>query len=102
MNKIRLSALVMCFAILMSMLTSCRLPGSNGNNVVKADDPWYESTRFKIEKNLRQNDRVQSELICTSDDVFYSIYCSTDDMYASTRTMLDTYDYDGKLVNRKE
>lgn len=102
MRRTRLLAISMAFILLVSAFTSCTKSGGKGNNKVKADDPWYESTRFKLEKSLRENDDTLDSNICTSNDRFFSIYTSTNDMYATTRIVLDAYDYSGNLVSRKE
>ena len=41
MGKTRFFAIVLVIVMLTPVLTSCRA-GKNKNNVVKADDPWYE------------------------------------------------------------
>ena len=51
MGKTRFFAIVMAIVMLAPMLMSCRA-GKSKNNIVKADDPWYESTRFKIDKDV--------------------------------------------------
>lgn len=101
MGKIKPAAIILVIVTLASVLASCSAPGKKGKNVIKADDPWYESTRFKLDKSLRKNDRMLSAKICTGDDRFYSIYTSTNDSYATTRIVLDSYDYSGKRVGRK-
>ena len=100
MGKIKPATIILVIVMLASVLASCSAPGKKGKNVIKADDPWYESTRFKLDKSLRKNDRMLSAKICTGDDRFYSIYTSTNDSYATTRIVLDSYDYSGKRVGR--
>lgn len=55
MGKSKLLALVMCIAILMPVFTSCSAK-SGGHKVVKADDPWFDSLRFKLEQDFTEND----------------------------------------------
>ncbi len=100
MGKSKLLALVMCIAILMPVFTSCSAK-SGGHKVVKADDPWFDSLRFKLEKDYKENDDVMSSCISTSDDRVFNIYCKSDDKWATSTTLLDTYDYEGNLVKRQ-
>ena len=57
MGKSKLLALVICFAILMSVFTSCSAE-KKGKKIVKDDDTWFEYTRFKLEKNLKNTDEA--------------------------------------------
>ena len=98
MGRSKLLALVMCIAILMPVFTSCSAK-SGGHKVVKADDPWFDSLRFKLEKDYKENDDVMSSCISTSDDRVFNIYCKSDDKWATSTTLLDTYDYEGNLIN---
>ena len=72
MRRTRLLAISMAFILLVSAFTSCTKSGGKGNNKVKADDPWYESTRFELAQDLGQNDSVGAsyELCASNDKVF--------------------------------
>ena len=72
-NKSRkLASAVMAVIMLMLMLTSCK-SGRKGSNVVKADDPWYETTRFELAQDLGQHECLGgADVLCTSNDkLFY-------------------------------
>ena len=100
MGKSKLLALVICFAILMSVFTSCSAE-KKGQKIVKADDPWFESTRFKLEKNLKNTDDYNPSCVCAGDDKIFNIYCESYDGWATSKTILDTYDDSGNLIDRK-
>ena len=55
MRRIKLISAILVIAMLVPVLTSCK-SGKKGSNVVKEDDPWFETTRFKLEKNLKPTD----------------------------------------------
>ena len=94
-------AVVMSIVMLLSMLASCSSVKKE-NDVVKEDDPWYESTRFKLDKAVSQNDELSDSVICTSDDRIFSVYCFSGDRWGSSRTVIDTYDNTGTLINRQD
>lgn len=102
MRRAKLLAVLMAFILLVPAFTSCTKPGGKGNNKVKADDPWYETTKFEMKKDIHQYEKVKEAEICTSDDKVFSIYPLSRDMWGSARTVLDTYDFEGNLINRKE
>ena len=99
MIKIRPISFVMALILLITMLPSCSSV-KKGSNVVKADDPWYESTRFKLEKDIRQYEEEGVSAVFTSNDRCYSLYCVSKDRWGSSRTVLDTYDFDGNMLSR--
>ena len=99
MKRNNLLALVMAVVMLMPVLTSCKVSGKGGNIVVKASDPWYETTKFLLEKDLRETDKVNNTQLCASNDKLFYIYCLRDAGW-TYRTILDTYDDDGNLVKR--
>ena len=53
MRSVKTAAFILAVVILMPMLMSCR-SGNKSSNVVKADDPWYETTKFEMKKDIRQ------------------------------------------------
>ena len=100
MGKTRFFAIVLVIVMLTPVLTSCRA-GKNKNNVVKADDPWYECTKFELDKNVQKSDDIQASSLCVSDDRIFNIYVKYHG-WASIKTFLDSYDYDGNRLNRQE
>ena len=101
MRKIKLLAVALAVAMLMPMLMSCQA-GKNKDNVVKADDPWFETTKFEMKKDIHQYEQVAEARICTSNDKVFSLYPLSQDKWGSARTVLDTYDFEGNLISRKE
>ena len=102
MRRIKLLSVIMTGIMLMPMLMSCTKAKKNAN-VVKEDDPWYESTKFKLSDDLGQNSSLGgTNAICTSGDRIYYLYCFSRTMWATSKTVLDTYDYSGKMIDRKE
>ena len=100
MKKIKFLALVLCIAILLPDFTSCKAVTSAGK-VVKEDDPWYECTKFELDKNVEKEDDIQGSSIYVSDDRIYNIYVKFHG-WAWVKTFLDSYDFDGNLVGRQE
>ena len=101
MKRKNLLALVMAVVMLMPVLTSCKLNGKGGNNVVKASDPWYETTRFELVKDIKTTEKIAKTKLCASNEKLFYIYCLRDAGW-TYRTILDTYDDDGNLVKRKK
>ena len=100
MGKIRFLSAVVAIAMLMPMLTSCK-SGKIGKKVVKEDDPWYESSRFELAQDLGQFDMIGfADGFCAGDDKLFYIYNFTTDRWATSKTYIDTYDFDGDLVKR--
>lgn len=100
MRRSSFFALVICFAILMSLFTSCRAE-KNGKKTVKADDPWFETTRFRLEKDIKKNDDFNPSCVCASADRIFNLYSESYDGWATSRTVLDVYDDSGSLLDRK-
>ncbi|MBP5654243.1 MAG: extracellular solute-binding protein [Clostridiales bacterium] len=101
MRKIKITAAVLAVTMLMPILTSCS-SGNKATTVVKEDDPWYESTKFKLNRDIRENEAEGNSVVCSSNDRVFSLYCSSGDLWATTRTVLDAYDLEGNLANRVE
>lgn len=101
MIKVRPISFVMALILLITMLPSCSSV-KKGSNVVKADDPWYETTRFKLEKNLKPTDQEADSVLCAGDDKLFFAYCYSGDMWGTSITKLDTYDYDGNLIGSRK
>ena len=88
--------------MLLTMLSSCNSVKKN-SNVVKEDDPWFESTRFELQPDMPKNSSLPaSEVMCTSDDRFIHAYSFTTDLWENSNTKIDTYDLDGKLITRND
>ena len=94
MRKFRFLAAAMAIVILMPMLMSCS-SGKKSSNVVKADDPWYETTRFRLDTDMKAYSQVGGTQICASDDRIFFLYCFSNDMWGSSKTILDVYDFEG-------
>ena len=101
MNKAKALSAAMTAVMLMTLFTSCS-SGKKGSNTVKKDDPWYETTRVKINRDIREHEEEQLSKICTSNDNIFYMYSLTADSGSTYRTILDVYDYDGNLTDRKE
>ena len=102
MRKSKFISGLLAVVMIIPMIMSCS-SGDEGENVVKKSDPWYESTRFKLERDVHENEVVNSmSAICSSDDKVFSLYAVTDSMFSFTRPTLDIYNFNGKLDKRKE
>ena len=101
MGKTRFFAIVMAIVMLASMLTSCK-SGTIGRNVVKEDDPWFETLRIKMEKDIKDTDQAADFVVCTAEDRFFYSYCYSTDRWLSSKTILDAYDYDGNLISSQK
>ena len=94
-------AIAMVIVMLMPLVMSCS-PFRKQAVIVKADDPWYESTMFEIEKDIRANDTFESSSICASDEKIFSVYTTSQGGWSTSRTVVDTYDLYGNRLNRKD
>lgn len=100
MNKLKFLAGVMTAVMMLPMFSGCSKT-KDVSNIVKADDPWYESVRIKIDRDIRENEEEGLCGICMSKDYIFYMYCMTPDRGSSSRTVLDTYDFNGKLLSRR-
>lgn len=98
---IRCKAIAFAMAVLMlqPVLLSCS--ADNRTLVVKENDPWYESHRFKLTTDKRDTEMLESSVVAYSEGRLYHLYCLTDlaDYDSYRRSVLDTYDEDGKLLD---
>ena len=101
MRKIKLVALALVFVIMMPILASCTKV-KEGPNRIRKDDPWYETTKFELEMDIGPNDQLSDTVACVSDKKIFYTYCHSKDGWGSSTTTLDTYNFDGKLLNRQE
>ena len=103
MNKIKAIAAGLAAIMSVSLLASCA-GGIGSATVVKEDDPWYDSSRFLIERDKNPSEFIQGKCVAASDEYVYYLYSLYDvvNWEACRRTVMDTYDYSGKLVSRKE
>ena len=97
MGKTKLLSVSMAVVMLMTMLVSCS-SDKKKDNIVKEDDPWYESTRFKITMDLKSIDDLGDCAVCAGNDCVYSVYCSI----GLGKITIDKYDFGGNLVKRQE
>ncbi len=103
MNKIKTIAAGMAVIMSVSLLASCA-GGAGSKTTVKEDDPWYESSRFLLERDQKFSEFMEGSCVGASDNNIYYLYSlydmeGTDDY---RRTILDTYDNSGKLISSKE
>ena len=91
MKKTMLLAAAMTAVMLMTLFTSCS-SGKKGSNKVKKDDPWYESTRVRINKDIRKHEEEQLSRICTSNDNIFYMYRVRADSRRTYNPRLEVYD----------
>ena len=101
MRRLKAVSMAMVFVMLLPLFASCSTVRKK-STVVKADDPWYETTKFKLEFDKRSNEQHERSCVCASDENIFSIYTLSSGQYSSARTVLDTYDLYGNLLSRKE
>ena len=102
MRRTRFLAVTMAAVMLSSMFTSCKASAKKGAKVVKEDDPWYESTRFELMKDIDKGNSGCTVDICVSNDRIFSLYCVSPDLWNTSRTVLDTYDFEGNHLSRRD
>ena len=102
MRRTRFLAVTMAAVMLSSMFTSCKASAKKGTKVVKEDDPWYESTRFELMKDIDKGNSGCAVDICVSNDRIFSLYCVSPDLWNTSRTVLDTYDFEGNHLSRRD
>ncbi len=97
----RITALALAVSMLAPMITSCAKSNTK-NIVVKEDDPWYESVRFDLETDKLPSEMIDSSVVTYENDRLYHLYSLTNlsDYDNYRRTMLDTYDSNGNLLNQ--
>lgn len=100
MKKVRPVAMAMVMVMLMTILSSCSSAGIT-DNIVKEDDPWYESTRFQLTPAYKETDSVSDTLVCAGKDNLFLMYCFSTNGWASSTTYLDTYDLEGNMISRQ-
>ena len=100
MRGIKLLSVSMTAVMLMPMLMSCS-KAEKSADVVKEDDPWYESTKFELAQDLGQYNGLGGSFeLCASNDKVFFLYCFSRDLGETSKTVIDTYDFDGDMVNR--
>ena len=62
-------AVAMVIVMLLSILSSCS-SFRNNPDIVKEDDPWYETTRIELNRNMKPTDSVADSVLCTCKDRF--------------------------------
>ena len=102
MRRTRFLAVTMAAVMSVSMFTSCKASAKKGAKVVKEDDPWYESTRFELMKDIDKGNSGCTVDICVSNDRIFSLYCVSPDLWNTSRTVLDTYDFEGNHLSRRD
>ena len=102
MRRAKILAVTMAAVMSVSMFTSCKASAKKGAKVVKEDDPWYESTRFELMKDIDKGNSGCAVDICVSNDRIFSLYCVSPDLWNTSRTVLDTYDFEGNHLSRRD
>ncbi|MBR4430125.1 MAG: hypothetical protein IKS75_02405, partial [Clostridiales bacterium] len=103
MHKIKALAAGMAAVMSLTLLASCAGKGA-ANQIVQETDPWYESSRFLLERDQKPSEFIEGSCVGASSSNIYYLY-SLYDMEATEdyrRTLLDTYDNSGKLISSKE
>ena len=60
MSKMRVAAVLMSVALILSA-TSCKLNSKkSGQTTVKKDDPWYDSSRFELQFQVGDKEMIDS------------------------------------------
>lgn len=101
MKKLKVSALVMAVVMLMPLLLSCS-KSKSATKLAGKDDPWYESFRFDLEPDQAATELSGGSVVCYGNGKIYHLYSLTNiaDFDDYRRTILDTYDEAGNLINR--
>ena len=100
MRRCKPVVVFMIAVMLLQTVTACTL-NKKASNVVGEDDPWYETTKFLLDNDIKKNEEY-SLGVCTSDERVFSLYSASQTTWASSRTVLDSYDLEGNLVSRQD
>lgn len=70
--------------------------------VVNEDDPWYESCRFNLETDQLDTELLEGSVVSYTNGKLYHLYSliNIEDYENYRRSLLDTYDEKGNLLNR--
>ena len=98
MKNKRLIALIMAFVMVLPMISSCT-NAKKSSKVVQEDDPWYDSTKFAIESDIPSGAWTDFSQICVSGDRIYYTYIYSEDLWATSKAFLDTYDLEGTKLS---
>ena len=98
MKNKRFMAVIMTVVMLFPVLTSCA-KAKNSANLVKEDDPWFDSTKFAIESDIPSGAWSDFSQICVSGDRIYYTYIYSEDLWATSKAFLDTYDLEGTKLD---
>ena len=98
MKNKRSIAIIMTIVMLLPMLTSCS-DSKKSSKVVQEDDPWYDSTKFKIDSDIPTGAMTDLSQVCVSEENIYYTYLYTQDLWGSTTSYLDTYDLEGTKID---
>lgn len=92
----KLFSLVLAVALLLPVFASCSSV-KEGPNIVSKDDPWFETTRFELEKDLEPYDNFCNSAVCVADDKIFDLYCHGNAASGNGVLTLSTYDMKGSL-----
>ena len=91
------SLLAVC--LFATVLVSCTKTGKE--QVVREDDPWFESTRFELDTDQKATEMMESSIVSYCNGKVYHLYSLTNlaDYDDYRRTMLTTYDEHGNELS---
>ena len=103
MIKTKAAAVFMVAIMSVSLFTSCSRRKVKATTV-RENDPWYSSCRFKLEKDIKPSEFVSGDCSGASNDKIFYMYTlyEISDKEDCRRTVLDTYDDSGELLDRKQ
>ena len=103
MIKTKAAAVFMVAIMSLLLFTSCSKRTVKAT-VVKGNDPWYSSSRFKLDRDIKPSEFVAGDCCAASNDKIFFIYSlyEISDKDDCRRTVLDTYDDSGELLDRKQ
>ena len=95
MSKMRVAAMLMSVALILSA-TSCKLNSKkSGQTTVKKDDPWYDSSRFELQFQVGDKEMIDSyEIQYINGKILVPYTCMNTETYVDT-TKLNIYDEQG-------
>ncbi|MCR5617517.1 MAG: hypothetical protein K6F83_04440 [Clostridiales bacterium] len=101
MRRARFVSAFLAVLIFVSLFSACKKKDIIlDNRVVREEDPWYESSRFKISCELQDSEFLSGcSIECSNDKIFaiFSIY--NPEFYICRRTNMQVFDDSGNKLN---
>lgn len=99
MKRLKIIAFAMAVVMLQPLLLSCM--AKKNNDVVSADDPWYESYRIKLKADKLDTEFLTNSVVAYSNGKLFHLYSLMNlaDYDDYRRTLLDTYDEQGNKLS---